>query len=324
MRLKIDMAHKNSTMRDPAILRIIDKPHARQHQKYRVWPTYDFQNAIMDGEGKVTHRLRSKEFEMRSELQRHIQKILGYSQTEIFEFARFNLQGVPSSGRLIREMIGKGELLGWDDPSLATLAALRRRGFLPEAIREFVVSTGISKAESTLTWDDLYVWNRRLLDKSAARYFFVADPVRIIVENAPFIRARLRLHPEQPDKGERILECRGAFYIGRKDYETLEEGRLYRLMDCLNFVREKGKFIFHSSEYSRFRGEGHLILHYLPVSDSLARAEILMPDKTLVSGLAEPLVKDLTHGEIVQFERFGFCRLDEKSEDSLKFYFAHK
>ena len=108
VRMKIDLKHKNSTMRDPTIFRILHTTHPIQGDKYKVWPNYDFQNSIMDGQFEITHRIRSKEFEMRNELQRYIQRLLGYNETNIYEFARFNLEGVESSGRIIREKIAKG------------------------------------------------------------------------------------------------------------------------------------------------------------------------------------------------------------------------
>ena len=153
LRLRIDLKHQNSTMRDPIIFRIINEKHPRI-KKHIVWPTYDFENSVMDSLEGVTHRIRSKEFELRNELHRFIQKTLGFNETKIYEVARFNLKGVPSSGRIIREMIQKKELMGWDDPSLTTIAALKRRGFTPDAIKNFVLSTGMSKAESELEWSD--------------------------------------------------------------------------------------------------------------------------------------------------------------------------
>jgi len=176
LRLKGYMQHENTTMRDPALLRVIKHSHPRRGEKYSVWPTYDFETAVMDGIEGITHRLRTKEFELRNELQKHLQTVLGFSKkTKIYEFARFNLEGVESSGRVIRDLIKKRKLIGWDDPSLTTIVALRRRGFIPEAIKNFVLSTGITKVEATLTWDDLIVNNKRILDARADRYFFIHD-----------------------------------------------------------------------------------------------------------------------------------------------------
>jgi len=323
LRLRIDLKHPNSTMRDPTIFRIIDEPHARHGRKYRVWPNYDFQNAVMDGYYGITHRLRSKEFEMRSELQRHIQKLLGLTITHTYEFARFNLKGVPSSGRIIREMIKNKELIGWDDPSLSTIVALRRRGFTPEAITNFVISTGITKSEATMTWDDLIVHNRRVLDERANRYFFVAEPKKIIIRNAPEQEIELHLHPEHR-RGGRKFRVKEDFYISGEDYKVLRRGKLYRFMDCLNFVKKEKEFVFDSTEYRKFKGKGRRIMHYLPVQEDLVSVEVLMPDKRVVKGLGEPLMKKLRPGDIIQAERFGFMRLDKKEKDRLFFWYTHK
>ena len=137
--------------------------------KYRLWPTYDFENSVMDGIQGTTHRLRTKEFELRNEVQRFLQRLLGFKETVLHEFGRFNMEGIESSGRIIREKVKSGELLGWDDPSLNTLVALKRRGFQPEAIKEFVFATGITKNETVMTWEDLHSHNRKIIDKSANR-----------------------------------------------------------------------------------------------------------------------------------------------------------
>ena len=323
LRLKGHMQSQNTTLRDPVIFRIIDEPHPRLKKKFRIWPNYDFENAIMDGIEGVTHRLRTKEFELRNELQRLIQTIAGFRETQIYEFARFNMEGVESSGRIIREKVKKKELLGWDDPSLTTLVALRRRGFLPEAIWEFVLSTGLTKTESVLTWDDLIVHNRRHLDAKCNRYFFVENPKEVKIENAPEQDAELKMHPEFADRGTRKFRTKDRFYITEKDFKEFKDGKLIRLMDCLNFRKAKGKLVFDSKDYENYKKHGDKIIHWLPVQKDLVKVEVLMPDRKTAKGLAEPMVKNLKIGEIVQFQRFGFCRLDSKEKDKLKFWFTH-
>ena len=323
LRLKGHMQSPNSTLRDPAIFRVIDEPHPRHKKKYRVWPMYDFENAIMDGIEGVTHRLRSKEFELRNELQRLIQTVAGFPETKIYEFARFNMEGVESSGRIIREKVQKKQLIGWDDPSLTTLVALKRRGFLPEAIKDFVLSTGLTKNESVLTWDDLIVHNRRLLDKECSRYFFVENPKEIKVENAPEQNVELKLHPESKERGMRKFKAKDRFYVADKDLKEFKEGKLVRLMDCLNFKKNKTKFVFDSIEYEKYKSHGDKIIHWLPAQKDLVKVEVLMPDKKVAKGLAEPMVKNLKIGDIVQFSRFGFCKLDSKEKDKLKFWYTH-
>jgi len=323
LRLKADMKSDNSTMRDPALIRIIKKPHPRLGEKFVLWPTYDFENSIMDALLGVTHRLRSKEFELRNELQRFIQEKLGLAQTSIYEFARFNLEGVESSGRVIREKIENGELIGWDDPTLTTLVALKRRGFVPEAIKNFVLSTGISKAEATLTWDDLIMHNKRLLDREAKRYFFIGDAVDINIENHTVVDTLLKYHPADI-KHERKFKIDGDFIIEKSDYEILEDGKLYRLMDCLNFRKDSKKFVFDSANVENYKKEGEKIIHWLPKNDNLVDAEVLMPDKKVINGKLEKNAKNIKVGSVVQFERFGFCRLDKKEKDKFYFWYTHK
>jgi glutamyl-tRNA synthetase len=328
VRLKIDLAHKNTTMRDPTIFRIIDQAHARHGTKYRVWPNYDWQNSIMDSEMGVTHRIRSKEFELRSELQRHIQTLLELRETSTHEIGRFQIVGAEVSGRKIREGIENGTYVGWDDPSLVTLVALQRRGFQPEALANFVISTGLSKAEPTLTWDDLIVHNKRLLDASADRYFFVASPVDLWVKGATDDKVELNLHPEHR-KGGRHFDVDDNFLVSKKDFDSLEEGKMYRLMDCLNFRKQKDGFEFVDRSVDTYKTHGERIMHWLPKSEKLIDVEVMMPDKKVVSGLAERSVGNVKEGTVIQFERFGFCRLDsvEKNDSGdvkLVFWYTHK
>ena len=327
LRLKIDMKHKNSTMRDPTMFRAILDPHARLADKYHVWPNYDWQNSIMDSITGIDMRIRSKEFEMRVELQRHIQNLLGLRESKTYEFARFNMTGMLMSGRSIREKIENKEIIGWDDPIVGTIVALKRRGFTPEAIKNFVVSTGISKSESTLTWEDLIMHNRRQLNDTAERYWFIKNPKKIIIENAPAQEIKLRKHPEDESKGYRVLETLRDFYLSEDDYKKLEdaeEGTLFRLIDCLNFRKTKNGFEYDSKTYEDFKDKGKILLNFLPINKDIQKVEIFKPDHALEEGYCEKEVFDLRENDIIQFERYGFCRLDKKEENLLRFWYAHK
>ncbi|MEM5799666.1 MAG: glutamate--tRNA ligase [Candidatus Aenigmatarchaeota archaeon] len=311
LRLKIDTEHKNTTMRDPSIIRIIDKDHPRTGKKFRLWPTYDFGTSVMDGLEGVTHRFRSKEFEMRDELQKYIQKILGFKQTYIHEIARFNLEGVPSSGRIIRQMISEGKLHGWDDPRLNTLIALKRRGFLPEAIKEFLLSTGISKSESTLTWEMLESFNRKYLDQKANRYFAVINPIKIEI-NGLTNEVEELLHPDFPERGKRKIMVSKNIYIEKSDYEKYF-GRVVRLIGLGNIKLNK------NPEYT-----GNEVLQHMPkiqwVSEPFVKIKIMMNDGKIVDAIAEPKIKDCN--DHVQFVRLGFAKLDSRKD--MLFYFTHR
>jgi glutamyl-tRNA synthetase len=313
LRLKIDLKHQNSTMRDPTIFRVIKEKHPKLEKKYIVWPTYDLENSVMDALEGVTHRFRTKEFELRNELHRFIQKNLGFKETQMYELARFNLKGVSSSGRVIREKIESKELIGWDDPSLITVVALRRRGFKPDALKNFVLSTGISKSESELDWGDLIMHNKRLLEKEAKRYLFVEDPIKIKIKNSPKLEIKVYFHPDNKKLGFRKFKVNNEFYIKDK----IQKNKNYRLMHLFNF--KNNEFLSKDLD-QKLKAQ---LIHWLPYSKDLVNIEVLMPDKTIIKGLAEKDIKKLKVDEVVQFVRFGFVRLDSKKKDRLVFWYSH-
>ncbi len=328
LRLKIDMAHKNTRMRDPTIFRRIDTKHPRIGDKYNIYPMYDFQNPIMDGYFNITHRLRTVEFEMASELHHYIRKILGFYDTYTYEFSRLNFEDTETSGRKIREQVDSGNLIGWDDPSLATLRALKRRGFTPEAIKQVVVESGITKATgATLTWDTLIKYNKRILNDTSKRFFFIKNPIKIEIQGDLKKDFDLEMHPSL-SLGKRHFKSTGSYFLEKEDIDSFKDKILVRLMDNINFtydIKEKsGKF--HSEDYLNFKNftEEKKIIHFLPADDKqLTKITIFMPDHKLLEGNAEKTIETLKVGEIIQFERFGFCRLDSIKDNVYNFWFTH-
>lgn len=327
LRLKIDLKHKNTRMRDPSIFRIIDAEHPRHGYKYRIYPMYDFQNAVLDGYFKITHRFRTQEFDLASELHHYIRKILKLYDTFTYEIARFSLKGMLAAGRVIREKINEGELIGWDDPSLPTLTALKRRGFTPEAIKQMVVDTGISRTSGTsLTWDTLEKYNRRVLNDRTERYFFVKDPVEIEVIDDPKKEYSLGKHPSL-DMGLRHFKSNGKYYLDKQDVDSFKDNDLIRLMDNINVIKKKDQYVYSSSEHQDYKEHpgSKKIIHFLPADDKqLLKAKILTPDHEIIEGFCEKEVASLKVGSVIQFERFGFCRLDAIEEDVFSFWFTHK
>ncbi len=325
LRLKIDMQHKNYTMRDPVIMRICTHPHYRQKTKYTVWPMYDFENAIEDSTLGITHILRSSEFgTMRIELQDYIKDLFNLPKQTIIQYGRFNIRGAITKGREIRELIEKKKVIGWDDPRLVTLRALKRRGIVREAFYELALEVGLSRSETNLDWSLISTINRRILDSKTERYFFIEKPKLITIDNAPEQNIKLKLHPEFQKKGYRNFKTKDKFYITEKDYKEFKDNKLYRLMDCLNFVKKKNKFLFDSLEHEKYKEKGEAIIHWLPYSKDLVDVEILMPDAKVIKGLAEDSVKKLKVDSVIQFERMAFCRLDKKEKDKFIFWFTHK
>jgi glutamyl-tRNA synthetase len=334
LRLKIDPAHKNAVMRDPVIMRIVTAPHYRQATKYKVWPMYDFANALEDSWCGVTHIMRSNEFESRIELQDHIKGLLGLQKQEVLQYGRFNIVGATTQGREIRRMIEEGKAIGWDDPRLITLRALRRRGIVKEAYYELARICGMSKTQTNLDFGVLAAINRRILDEEAERYYFVRGPIKIIVEGWPteLAHVELKLHPHK-QRGGRPLKMSNELYIAKEDYEKARDGKLFRLIDTANLKYDEGKksFVFHSKSIDDFRAvpdkERLGLIHFLPVvaGQELLKARVFMPDATYQHGLLEPTAKDLKPGVVVQLERYGFCRLDAVEPDGTRtFWYTHQ
>jgi glutamyl-tRNA synthetase len=268
---------------------------------------------------------------MASELHHYIRKELGLFDTYTYEFARFNLKGMESSGRVIREKVNSGELIGWDDPSLPTLRALKRRGFTPDAIKQLVIESGITKNSGTeITWDTLIKYNKRVLNDSSKRYFFIKDPIEIEVINDPKQKYSLKIHPNL-DLGIRNFISNGRYYLEKEDVDQFKENDLIRLMDNINFRYLKNNYEYVSTDYLDFKkenSENKKIIHFLPADDSqLITVTIFTPDHKLIKGIAEKNIETLTIGDIIQFERFGFCRLDSITEENknkvYNFWFTH-
>ena len=331
LRLKIDMKSKNYAMRDPVIFRISYTPHYRQGTKYCVYPVYDFENAVEEEFCGVTHILRSAEFgKMRIELQNYIKDLFGFKKQTVVQYGRFNIVGAVTQGRIIRKMIEEKKVIGWDDPSLVTLRALKRRGIHTKTYYELARKVGLSPTPTNIDWSVIASINRRILDPVAKRFFFIENPVTIEIKGAPEQEIKIKLHPEHEEYGLRNFKTKDKFLITKKDFEALKQGELYRLMDCLNFRKEKDEFLFDSLDYKKYKEKGSKIMHWLPDDKKqIVKVKIFTPEHTYKEGFAEKTVEKVNVGEVVQFERFGFCRLDHKEktqngEEIMVFWFTHK
>lgn len=323
MRLKTDMKHKNPAMRDFPLMRINEDEHPRKGRKYRVWPLMNFAVMVDDHDSSITHILRAKDHTDNAKRQEMMYKYFGWFIPETIFVGRINFKGLDISCTKTRKKIDDGLFWGWDDIRIPFLPALRRRGYQPEALVKYAKSVGVTLNDKTVAEKDFFKtiehFNREIVEPKANRYFFIEEPKLISIENAQPMDTELDLHPDHR-KGGRWFHTKGSFYVSGK--ERLEKGKIYRLMDCLNFEVKKNKYVFHSAEYEKVKGKAQLI-HWLP-EDEWINVEVLMPDNTIAKGIGERLLNDLKEGDIVQFPRFGFCRLDRIEEDKLVFWFAHK
>ncbi|HII29941.1 glutamate--tRNA ligase [Candidatus Woesearchaeota archaeon CG08_land_8_20_14_0_20_47_9] len=323
VRIKTDMHHPNPAFRDRVVLRISERPHPRVGNKYKVWPLLEFSWAIDDHLLGITHVIRGKDLMMETDMERFIWNLLAWEHPVVIHTGMVRLEGIRISKSKSRQEVESGKYFGWDDPRTWSLQSLEKRGILPEAVRAFSLQGRMSKNDVTLPINNLYAENRKLLDKQASRYFFIWDPVKIRIENTPAKEVRLRKHPDDAERGERVLHVNCEFYITRQDFESIEEGRLYRLMECLNFTRQGKELVFHSEDHETFRKKGGGIMHWLPAEEAV-KVKMLLPDGTWHLGLAEKGIDCVKLGETVQFERFGFARLNNKAANrEAEFWLGH-
>jgi glutamyl-tRNA synthetase len=232
VRIKTDLNHPNPAVRDWPALRIIDTkkyPHPRVGSKYRVWPLYNMAAGLDDHLLGITHIIRGKEHLTNGVRQEFMYKHLGWKYPEAIHYGRLKITGASLSKSKIIQGVKDGAYTGFDDPRLATFVALRKRGITPEAIKKMIVDVGPKPADVTLSWENLYSYNRKLLDPQCDRYFFVSDPLELHVKNVPkTFHAKLPLHPEKPKKGYRgyVITPEGqdrsvTFWIANKDAENI-------------------------------------------------------------------------------------------------------
>ena len=328
VRFKGDMGDQNTAMRDPTLFRIIDFDHPRLANRVRVWPTYDFAAPIEDSIDGVTHALRTKEYELRNALYFAILDRLGLRKPYLMEFSRLEFEGIPVSKRKIGPLIENGMIKSWDDPRLPTLAALKRRGFVPEALRKFVLSLGFTLAETKPPFESLEAYNRKIIDPISLRLFFVKNPVAVHVRGGREMEVVLKNHPTDSRLGTRRLKVGNRFYITDDDAKGLKVGDEIRLIELYNI--KVTNIDWKNDTISLITAEvgGDEIRQSMPkvqwiANNDIVDYKVMIPKVLYISeeeyntnsleiaqGFAESFVSRLERGTQVQFVRFGFCKID--------------
>ena len=328
VRIKTNIDDPNPAMRDWPAFRINHGIHPKMKTKYKVWPLMNFAVAIDDHLMGVTHTIRGKDHVDNAKRQQTIYNFFKWNSPDHSYIGRIKFEGLELSKRKIKAAIESGKYRDWDDIRLATLCALKRRGFQPGAFQKFAGDMGIGLNDKVVPVEDFFksleAHNRSIIDSIANRYFFIADPVMITVKDAPEQELSLHLHPDDEKRGARLFKTKADFYVPKDDLVKIKIGKLCRLMDCLNFKKLGKEYLFDSLEYDKFKRNGELTTHWLPVSPQLVDVEVLMPDNKTIKGKGEPSLLKLPAGTIIQFERFGFCRLDSKEKGKLVFWFTHR
>ncbi|MHB8633482.1 MAG: glutamate--tRNA ligase [Thermoplasmatota archaeon] len=332
LRVKTDIHHPDPALRDWTAFRVVaeDAIHPREREgeipRHRAWPLLDFESAVEDHLQGVTHVIRGKDLMDSTRKQGYLYQAMGWKYPETLYWGRVRLHGFGRfSTSMMRRAIERGDFPGWDDPRLPTLSALRRRGYAAEALRSFWVGLGLTEKDIAVSMANLDAVDQKLRDDVTSRYFFVPDAREVTVMGLGSEVAHVPLHPSHADRGTRTLTPHDAVWI-----PAAERHPAVRLKDLGNVVFAGGSGIFAGRQMDRSLP----IIQWLPkeearpfsvlrpepvpeeadVGDDEADgpAEIKVPPLTRIEGLVEPAALAEV-GKVVQFERFGFVRLESEA-----------
>jgi glutamyl-tRNA synthetase len=333
-RLKIGMDTPNPAIRDPVMMRISKRSHPRVGTKYIVWPLLEFSWAIDDHLLGITHILRGKDLVKEDVIEQWVWERFGWPIIDFTHYGLIKFKGLKLSKTQSRLNIESGKYIGWHDPRTWSLQSLMKRGIQPSAIREAILSLGLSKTDIEYSPEAIYAINKKFIDPKALRYFFVPDPVQLTVANVPFseLEAHPLVHPEHEAMGRRTIPVSLSdgiteVYIPREELTAIQTGEFVRLKDLFNIeildakAPLKGEFKSKAMEDARDRGAR--IVQWVPCDKNI-QIEMIMDDGSLVKGFGEPSCQDLEEGQVIQFERVGFAKIDTVSPTRLSAYFAHK
>lgn len=232
LRAKIDMTHPNLNMRDPVLYRIMHASHHRTGDKWCIYPTYDWTHGENDSIEGITHSICTLEFENHRPLYEWFIDQLGIYKPQQIEFARLNLTYTVLSKRRLIELVTEGHVAGWDDPRMPTIAGYRRRGYTPEAMRNFCRDIGIAKFNSTIEIGRLENAIREDLNKRAPRVLGVLNPLKVVLTNYPEGQTEeleAVNNPEDPTAGTRKVPFSRVLYIDREDFREDPPKQFFRL-----------------------------------------------------------------------------------------------
>lgn len=232
LRAKIDMASPNLNMRDPVMYRVLRAPHYRAGNEWCIYPTYDFTHGQSDSIEGITHSLCDVQFEDHRPLYDWFLATLEIYRPRQIEFARLNLTHTVLGKRKLRVLVQEGHVNGWDDPRLPTLAGMRRRGYTPEAIRDFCNRIGVSKADNLIEMSQLEYSIRNDLNQRAPRVMAVLNPVKVVIDNYPEEQVEwlaAENNPEDESAGTRQIPFSRELYIEREDFMEDPPRKFFRL-----------------------------------------------------------------------------------------------
>ena len=258
LRAKIDMASPNLNMRDPVMYRILHAEHHRTGNKWCIYPMYDYAHGQSDSIERVTHSMSTLEFEDHRPLYNWFIEQLGIFPSQQIEFDRLNLTYTLLSKRKLLKLVNDGLVRGWDDPRMPTLVGIRRRGFTPEALRNFGASIGVTKTNGTIELEMLEHFVREDLNKRAPRVMAVLRPLKLVVDNYPegqVEEMEAVNNPEDPNAGTRKVPFSRILYIEQDDFRENPPKQYYRLSPGREVRLRYGYFVTCTSVVKDDKGE---------------------------------------------------------------------
>lgn len=264
LRAKIDMASPNMNMRDPAIYRILHVEHHQTGNKWCVYPIYDFAHPLSDAKEGVTYSLCSLEFENHRPLYNWFIEQIGFEEPpRQIEFARLNLNYCITSKRRNIRLVTDNLVSGWDDPRMATICGMRRRGYPAKALRTFIEKVGVSKAYSVVDYGLLEACVRDELNAQAPRAMAVLDPLKVVIDNYPENQTEeieVEIHPEKPELGKKTVTFGREIYVEKSDFMVEPVKKYFRLFPG-NEVRLKGAYFITCNSYETDENGEVTVLH---------------------------------------------------------------
>lgn len=327
LRAKIDMASPNLNMRDPIIYRISHTHHHQTGDRWCVYPMYDFAHPLSDAKEKVTYSLCSLEFENHRPLYNWFIDEIGFEEPpRQIEFARLNLNYCVTSKRKCLDIVESGTVSGWDDPRMVTLCGMRRRGYPPEAVRDFIDRIGVSKADSVVDYGLLEACVRDNLNANAPRAMAVLRPLKVVIDNYPEGQTEtldVEVHPDHPEMGTRKVTFGREIFVEREDFMIEPVKKYFRLFPG-NEVRLKSAYFVKCTGYDLDENGEVACLHctYDPASkggnspdgrkvkgtlhwvskDDCVKAEVRLYDRLFKTEKPEDLKEDLNPDSLTVLE----------------------
>ncbi len=316
LRLKTDMHEPDPAFRDRVLCRVSDLDHPRVGRRYRVWPMLEFSWAVDDVELGVTHVLRGKDLVIEDRMQRYIWELLGITGPSFHHWGILRVREAKVAKSKAYREVKSGVYDGWADPRTWSLRSLVRRGISMDAFRSFILSFGMSLADIEVPAETLYAENRKRIDAGTMRRSFVPDPARVSVDGYPDDLRGVDLpnHPDREDLGRRHVAAGPEFFLPYRDLAErpgaevrLKELVNVRLPDPIPPVGEPIRVTFTSRENRRLPR-----LQWVGASGALP-VEVLDVEGHLSRGIGEASLAAARPGEVFQFERVGFVRVDTEA-----------